>query len=676
MKQDFNIHKLTGVMLVLSFFCCSSVSARIIYVDDNASGQNDGSSWENAFIYLQDALFEAAAAEKPIEIKVAQGIYTPDKGTHVEIEDIFASFEMLIGVTLSGGHAGHIPSETEVNPNTRDIELYQSILSGDLLNNDSNNYDPNNLVNDPNFFDNSYHVVKYSSEFSAQSSESQNMELSVQNKAVLDGFTITAGNARGYNYYFLDFDSTSRGGGIYIDSAVGGSALNQSGSGPVITNCTFTINAAYQGGAIYNTNGDPNISNCKFIKNSSNYLYKFTESPVGGTGGAIYNSQSNIILSNCEFIENLASSGAALYNVSDSNGVITNCKFIRNTANLSNGGAIVTGYYSSPVLNACIFQENSAISSGGAIYNLYKSEPNITNCSFIKNSTTNNGGAIANQEANPNLTNCTFSGNHSYNSGGFDNYYGNPVFSSCVFSNNTAERFGGAMQNYFGNIKFRNCIFSGNISKYSGGALFNIGGIFIFINCTATGNSAGYFGLFAYNKPFKFPPNLFLPSRMDFLNCIIWNDENAILNEDGSTIHINYSSVQNGLLAIHDLQQGLSWGNGNNDSDPLFITSGFWVDANEPNIIVEPFDPNAFWLEGDYHLQSTAGHYDPNSQTWILDDLNSPCIDAGDPNSPIENEPLPNGGRINMGAFGGTTQASLSPELPAANKEPDETEVF
>lgn len=652
MKHIYNIHKLAGIMLVLSFFCCSSVFARIIYVDDDASGQNDGSSWENAYIYLQDALFEATAAEKPIEIRVAQGIYTPDKGANVEIEDIYASFEMFNGVTLSGGYAGRITTQMQVDPDVRDIELYQSILNGDLLNNDSNNYDPNNLVNDPNFFDNSYHIVT---------------AIFTDESTVLEGFTITAGNARGYNYYSLNFDSTSRGGGIYIESAV---------DGPVIKNCTFTINAAYEGGAVYNTNSDPNISNCKFIKNSSNYFYEFTESPVGGTGGAIYNSQSNIILTNCKFIENLASSGAALYNVYDSNGVITNCKFIRNTANLSNGGAIVNGNYSSPVINACTFQENSAISSGGGIYNFYKSEPNITNCSFIKNSSNNKGGAITSQESNPNFTHCTFSGNHSYNSGGFDNSYGNPTFSLCVFSNNSADRYGGAMQNYFGNIMFRNCIFSGNISKFSGGALFNIGGILTFVNCTATGNSAGFLGLFAYNKPFQYPPNLFLPSRMDFLNCIIWNGENAILNEKGSTIDINYSSVQNGLLAIYDLQQGLSWGDGNIDSDPLFIQSGFWVDANDPNIIVEPFDPNANWLEGDYHLQSTAGHYDPNSQTWILDDENSPCLDSGDPNSPFENEPIPNGGRINMGAFGGTTQASRSPELPAANKEPDETEVF
>jgi hypothetical protein len=40
--------------------------------------------------------------------------------------------------------------------------------------------------------------------------------------------------------------------------------------------------------------------------------------------------------------------------------------------------------------------------------------------------------------------------------------------------------------------------------------------------------------------------------------------------------------------------------------------------------------------------------------------VTSPCIDAGDPNSPIMYEPFPNGGVVNMGAYGGTTQASKS----------------
>jgi len=95
-----------------------------------------------------------------------------------------------------------------------------------------------------------------------------------------------------------------------------------------------------------------------------------------------------------------------------------------------------------------------------------------------------------------------------------------------------------------------------------------------------------------------------------------------------SDIHINYSDVCNEVWA----------GAGNINADPIFA------------------DPN----NGDYHLKSQAGRWDANEGRWTKDDVTSPCIDAGDPASPIGLEPFPNGGIINMGAYGGTEQASKS----------------
>lgn len=71
-------------------------------------------------------------------------------------------------------------------------------------------------------------------------------------------------------------------------------------------------------------------------------------------------------------------------------------------------------------------------------------------------------------------------------------------------------------------------------------------------------------------------------------------------------------------------------------------------------------DPLAVWVEGDYHLMSQAGRWDPISGTWVKDLLTSPCLDSGAPESPTGSEPVPNGGRINMGVYGGTSQASKS----------------
>jgi hypothetical protein len=80
----------------------------------------------------------------------------------------------------------------------------------------------------------------------------------------------------------------------------------------------------------------------------------------------------------------------------------------------------------------------------------------------------------------------------------------------------------------------------------------------------------------------------------------------------------------------------LNWGQGNIDADPCFV------------------DPD----NDDYHLMSQAGRWDSNNQLWIQDNVTSPCIDAGDPMGPIGWEPFPNGGFVNMGAYGGTPEAS------------------
>jgi len=108
-------------------------------------------------------------------------------------------------------------------------------------------------------------------------------------------------------------------------------------------------------------------------------------------------------------------------------------------------------------------------------------------------------------------------------------------------------------------------------------------------------------------------------------------------------------------------------GPGSISVDPCFAEPGYWADVNDPNIVVEPNDPNAAWVDSDYHLKSQTGRWDPAGESWVIDYLSSDCIDAGDPNSPVAFEPLPNGDRINMGAYGGTPQASLSLSTAVAN---------
>ena len=130
----------------------------------------------------------------------------------------------------------------------------------------------------------------------------------------------------------------------------------------------------------------------------------------------------------------------------------------------------------------------------------------------------------------------------------------------------------------------------------------------------------------------KYGIEAYADSQPDITNCILWN------NIDGDLFgcRARYSCVERG-------------GDGNITDDPLFV------------------DPN----HNDYHIRSERGRYWPRFDIWVLDKITSPCVDAGDPDADTSNEPMPNGGRINIGAYGGTMEASLSTSeqpLPLSRK--------
>ncbi len=171
----------------------------------------------------------------------------------------------------------------------------------------------------------------------------------------------------------------------------------------------------------------------------------------------------------------------------------------------------------------------------------------------------------------------------------------------------------------------QNCLFKGNwasgpgrrIPTGPGGAIYSEDSNFALTNCTFSGNSADGLG-----------GSLFSDGGFPTLtNCIFWGNRPNEIQANMDTPIVTYSNIQGGFI-----------GQGNIDVDPLFA------------------DPEM----GDFHLKSQAGCWDQTSQAWIQDDVTSPCIDAGDPNSNWMAEPSANDERINMGAYGGTKQASLS----------------
>jgi hypothetical protein len=242
--------------------------AKIIHVDADANGMGDGTSWADAYNYLQNALITVWPGD---EIHVAEGIYTPDllsppppllpmtwinsQSAEVALIDRTATFQLKNGVVIKGGYAGY----GEADSNARDIDLYETILSGDIGIPDDNS-------------DNSYHVVTGSG---------------TDETAVLDGFTITGGNANSLNPH-------DQGGGMF----------SQRGH-PTLANCTFIGNSAKRAAGMYNERSRPILTNCTFSSNSA-----------GHTGGGMVNLEgSNAELLNCKFIDNQAGSRGAQYTI-------------------------------------------------------------------------------------------------------------------------------------------------------------------------------------------------------------------------------------------------------------------------------------------------------------------------------------------------------------------------
>jgi len=410
-------------LLFLQIAICPAATSKIIYVDTDAIGANDGASWENAYNFLQNALAAAEIANKPVEIRVGQGIYKPDQGGGQTPGDRESTFQLINGVSLKGGFAGL----GQPDPNARDIHLYETILSGDLASDDISWIElmdiralHNPWLSEPNRTDNICHIVIGSG---------------TDETAMLDGFTITGGTA----YYPED-----SGGGIYINAG-----------SPTITNCTFTRNSAYEnGGGMYcKNNSNPIFSNCIISRNWALDC------------GGMYNSNSNLSMTNCTFTENFAHvpSGiivergyrqyGGMINISCSP-ILINCSFIKN---LDVG---MCNLQSSPTLINCTFTGNMGdyyggiyYSEGSGMYNSEGSSPILTNCTFRSNQA-ETVGAISG--GSPTLINCIFTGNEG---GGISG--GSPTLINCTLSGNRSDGAGGISG---GSPTLVNCIVWGNTS--------------------------------------------------------------------------------------------------------------------------------------------------------------------------------------------------------------------
>ncbi|MCH7228339.1 right-handed parallel beta-helix repeat-containing protein [Verrucomicrobiaceae bacterium E54] len=318
---------------LFSIVISSGVTADDIYVNGAATtGSDDGSSWANAFLTLQDALASASAGDT---VHVAEGVYFPDEGVTVDENTIEASFVVPQGVVVSGGYSG--------TGGERDPDSFPTILSGDLKQDDLN-ADGNFISETPADVvpSNSTHVVTLSA------------------ACELDGFIITGGRAED---------------GIATNGTHGGGLLATSAS--VVSNCRFYGNhCTGRGGAVMVVGAGTTFINCLFAGN--------TADARGGALGTLSGATPSLI--NCVFLGNEAERGGGL-NFNDSSPTLTNCSISGNSGTI-NGGGIQAAANSVVTLENTIVWNNHAAgsrSSTGSSINLLSGSTYSATTSLLEN---------------------------------------------------------------------------------------------------------------------------------------------------------------------------------------------------------------------------------------------------------------------------------------------------
>jgi len=651
-----------------------AVLGRIVYVDKDATGANNGSTWADAYNYLQDALMFARTGD---EIRVAEGVYKPDDFVLSDRPNRGReeTFQLMNNVAVRGGYAGF----GEANPYARDVNEYETILSGDRQGNDIVVVDAADLLDEASREDNCYHVVTGHN---------------TDETAVLDGCTITGGNAnRGYwvAYY---------GGGITADSAwltilnckiegnvaAQGGGLHIGSGGVKLSGCTFSGNAAVHAGGMLNGGRQTTVADCAFVNNYADTsggatictdatftrcsfvrnragVYSggavgndcsapefnhctFTENSAPFAGGAIYNFEGDLVIIGCRFVGNLSDNGGAIYQ-GDTDTILTGCEFTSNEA--VTGGGVSNDGYSDPVLTDCVFTGNVA-ERGGGFHNTTGSAPRFTNCVFSGNSATVSGGAISsynNYGFGPVLVGCTLSDNTAPNGGAYYNDDGDPILTDCDFSRNQAEQEGGGFYNLTGKPTLERCVFVENRSDQDGGGMQNDDGSPKLTGCVFRNNLAGDEGSGMCNEDDKAPP-----LNPVLVNCVFAGN---VANGHGGAICNDRSnpSLTNCTFSRNTAESGGGM-YGENGSSVSLYNCILWSDTpdelhnDNATTAVVFSDVQGGW-PGTKNIHANprfVDAYNPDPNLWNLRlKPDSPCIDAADNSSvPADTTDLDNDG--------------------------------
>lgn len=301
---------LTAILSV--FFVSYGISQNTIYVNANASGGlNDGTSWPNAYVNLQNAINNSTVGD---EIWVAEGFYFPsaDINDNTNPADIRSkTFKLKAGVSVFGGFKG---TETTKLPSPQNT---YSILSGDL-----GVYGDNS--------DNAYHVM-YNSGVNSGAT-------------VLKGFVIESGNCVGNS-------SDSRGAGLYNRS-----------SNIIYSECVFRLNRADYGGGALSRNSNSKFILCQFYNN-------YAET---GGGGLMCHDGLTVVLNSTFENNQCGNNGGGIFGL-DAQLDLSASTFTLNKSD-RNGGAVhlasssLNWPWPATKIHNVVFENNLALNNGAALY--------------------------------------------------------------------------------------------------------------------------------------------------------------------------------------------------------------------------------------------------------------------------------------------------------------------
>jgi len=336
-------------------------------------------------------------------------------------------------------------------------------------------------------------------------------------------------------------------------------------------------------------------------------------------------------------------------------------------------GFTVTGggvfcYASSPTISKCVIRDcpNVGINgSDGAAPAIRDSmitgsrSWGIASCNgpIVGNIISGNGGGLSDCDG-PILDNL-ISGNHSDTLGfGGGLYCCDGDIAGNEISHNRATFSGGGLYRCLGNITGNFII--GNEVLYEGAGLWACGGT---ISYNIISGNRCHDGAGLHGCRDVIVNNTIVGNRAE-IGAAMRNCTGVVKN---NIVAYNEAAQAGGIYGVAGNSYNVFWSNsggnvgggaapgvGDVEADPLFASVGYW-DSNGTGDVDDDF-----WVDGDYHVRSQAGRWDPVTEKWMKDTATSPCVDGGDPDSDWKGELWPHGRRVNVGVYGGTAQASMS----------------